>query len=52
MNIFKTNNEDSIYWLKVAMRQSQSDIKSLKEEVRMLKEANNSKYAASMQQKI
>lgn len=38
MNIFKTNDEDSIYWLKVAMRQSQSDIKSLKEEVRMLKE--------------
>ena len=37
MNIFKTNAEDSVYWLKVAMRQAQSDIKSLKTEVELLK---------------
>lgn len=53
MNIFKTNDKDSIYWLKVAMRQAQHDIKELKEEVRFLKELNKvsdrgskSKYAA------
>lgn len=40
MNIFKTNDKDSIYWLKVAMRQAQHDIKELKEEVRVLKELN------------
>lgn len=27
MDIFNTNQEDSIHWLKVAMRQAQSDIK-------------------------
>lgn len=51
MNIFKTNDKDSIYWLKVAMRQAQHDIKELKEEVRVLKESNQAsdskgKYAA------
>lgn len=45
MNIFKTNDKDSIYWLKVAMRQSQADIKSLKEEIRVLKEANKTKVS-------
>lgn len=51
MNIFKTNDKDSIYWLKVAMRQAQHDIKELKEEIRVLKESNQasgskSKYEA------
>lgn len=51
MNIFKTNEKDSIYWLKVAMRQAQHDIKGLKEEVKVLKELNQandskSKYSA------
>lgn len=40
MNIFKTNTEDSVYWLKVAMRQAQADIKSLKSEVELLKIEN------------
>ena len=30
MDIFKTNLKDSVHWLKVAMRQAQSDIKSNK----------------------
>ena len=51
MNIFKTNDKDSIYWLKIAMRQAQHDIKKLKEEVKVLREFNQesdskSKYAA------
>lgn len=37
MDIFKTNLEDSVYWLKVAMRQAQSDIKKNKTEVKNLK---------------
>lgn len=44
----KKNTEDSVYWLKVAMRQAQSDIKSLKSEVEILKEINKqlkSEYA-------
>lgn len=48
MNIFKTNTEDSLYWLKVAMRQAQADIKSLKSEVEKLKsedESLKSKYS-------
>ena len=27
MDIFKTNLKDSVHWLKVSMRQAQSDIK-------------------------
>lgn len=49
MNIFKTNNEDSVYWLKVAMRQAQSDIKLLKNEVEILRTDNKylrTKYEA------
>lgn len=30
MDIFKTNLKDSVHWLRVAMRQAQSDIKSNK----------------------
>ena len=37
MDIFKTNAEDSLYWLKVAMIQAQSDIKSNKKEIHELK---------------
>lgn len=37
MDIFNTNQEDSIHWLKVAMRQAQSDIKSNKKEIHELK---------------
>lgn len=33
MDIFKTNLEDSVYWLKIAMRQAQSDIKAEKKKV-------------------
>ena len=33
MDIFKTNLEDSVYWLKVAMRQAQSDIKNDKKRI-------------------
>lgn len=47
MNIFKTNDKDSIYWLKVVMRQAQHDIKELKEEVRVLKEINQTKDSKS-----
>ena len=37
MDIFKTNLKDSVHWLKVAMRQAQSDIKKNKTEVKNLK---------------
>lgn len=37
MDIFKTNLEDSVHWLKVAMRQAQSDIKKNNTEVKNLK---------------
>ena len=37
MDIFKTNAEDSLYWLKVAMIQAQSDIKSDKKEIHELR---------------
>lgn len=37
MDIFKTSAEDSLYWLKVAMRQAQADIKSNKKEIHELK---------------
>ena len=47
MNIFKTNDKDSIYWLKVAMRQAQHDIKELKEEIRVLKEGNQASDSKS-----
>lgn len=47
MNIFKTNDKDSIYWLKVAMRQAQHDIKELKEEVKVLKEVNQASDSKS-----
>lgn len=33
MDIFKTNLKDSMHWLKVAMRQAQSDIKRNKGEI-------------------
>jgi hypothetical protein len=37
MDIFKTNLKDSVHWLKVAMRQAQSDIKKNSTEVKSLK---------------
>lgn len=37
MDVFKTNLKDSVHWLKVAMRQAQSDIKKNKTEVKNLK---------------
>ncbi len=37
MDIFKTNLKDSVHWLKVAMRQAQSDIKKNNTEVKNLK---------------
>lgn len=37
MDIFRTNQEDSLHWLKVAMRQAQADIKSNKKEIHELK---------------
>lgn len=37
MDIFKTNLEDSVHWLKVAMRQAQADIKRNKKEIHELK---------------
>lgn len=37
MDIFKTNLKDSVHWLKVAMRQAQSDIKKNNTEIKNLK---------------
>ena len=37
MDIFKTNLKDSVHWLKVAMRQAQSDIKKNNTDLNNLK---------------
>ena len=37
MDIFKTNLRDSVHWLKVAMRQAQSDIKKNNTDLNNLK---------------